>query len=67
MARASEASLHARPPLPAPPKPPFVTAARKPLPAAPVSTLPPPQTIAPPAQQQAEEVPGAPRPPKPVP
>jgi hypothetical protein len=70
MARASEASLHPRPPLPAPPKPPLVTAARKPPPP-PVSTLPPPQTIAPPpqAQVQAEETPvtNAPRPPKPVP
>jgi hypothetical protein len=70
MARASEASLHPRPPLPAPPKPPLVTAARKPPPP-PVSTLPPPQTIAPPpqAQVQAEEtaVTNAPRPPKPVP
>ncbi|HLG85265.1 MAG TPA: hypothetical protein VKY22_30065 [Bradyrhizobium sp.] len=69
MARASEASIHPRPPLPAQPKPPFVAAAHKPPPLPPVSTLPPPQTIAPPAQaqQQAEEVPGAPRPPKPVP
>jgi hypothetical protein len=70
MARASEASTHPRPPLPTPlPRPPLVAAARKPPPLPPVSSLPPPQTIAPPAQaqQQAEEVPGAPRPPKPVP
>jgi hypothetical protein len=71
MARTSEASLHPRPPLPAPPKPPLVTAARKPPPPPPVSTLPPPQAIAPPPppQQQAEDMPltGAPRPPKPVP
>jgi hypothetical protein len=71
MARASEASMHPRPPLPAPPKPPLVTAARKPPPLPPVSTLPPPQTIAPPpqAQVQAEDtqLPNAPRPPKPVP
>jgi hypothetical protein len=72
MARASEASMHPRPPLPAPPKPPLVTAARKPLPAPapPASTLPPPQTIAPPAQAQVQaedQLPGALRPPKPVP
>jgi hypothetical protein len=72
MAHASEASMHPRPPQPAPPKPPLVTAARKPLPAPPppVSTLPPPQTIAPPAQAQAQaegQLPGTPRPPKPVP
>jgi len=68
VARASEASLHPRPPLPAP-KPPLATAVHRPLPPPPVSSLPPPQTIAPAAQaqQQAEEVPGTPRPPKPVP
>jgi hypothetical protein len=69
VARASEASMHPRPPLPASPKPPLVTAARRPLPAPPpVSTLPPPQTIAPPAQAQPEDqLPGGLRPPKPVP
>ena len=69
-ARASEASMHPRPPLPAP-KPPLVAAARRPLPAPPpVSTLPPPQTIAPPAQPQVQaddQLPSALRPPKPVP
>jgi len=71
MARASEANLHPRPPLPAAAKPPLVAAARKPAPLPPVSSLPPPQTIAPAvqAQQDADDapVPGAPRPPKPVP
>jgi hypothetical protein len=69
VARASEASMHPRPPLPAP-KPPLVTAARRPLPAPPASTLPPPQTIAPPAQPQVQgddQLPSALRPPKPVP
>ena len=67
VAHASEAAMHPRP-LPMPPKPPLVTTARRPLPA-PASTLPPPQAIAPPAQAQvqAEQLPGALRPPKPVP
>jgi hypothetical protein len=66
VARASEQNLHPRP-LPA--KPP-VTAARRPMPPAPapIAALPPPQAIAPPVQTEAETyVPGAPRPPKPVP
>jgi hypothetical protein len=75
-ARASEASIHPRPPLPASPKPPPVGAARRPSPPPPpLTTLPPPQAIAPPqaaaspAQLQAEDagLPAAPRPPKPVP
>lgn len=74
MARASEQSLHPRPPLPAPPKP-LASTARRPMPA-PVSTVPPPQAIAPPPQAaapapqlQADDIglPGAPRPPRPVP
>jgi hypothetical protein len=74
-ARASEASIHPRPPLPASPKPPPVGAARRPSPPPPLTTLPPPQAIAPPqaaaspAQLQAEDagLQAAPRPPKPVP
>ena len=70
-ARAAEASLRPKP-LARPP----VVAAHRPMQPPPLSTLPPPQTIAPPpqtaaaqAQLQAEEaaLPGAPRPPKPVP
>ena len=70
IARGSEANLHPRPALPAAPKPPLVAAARKPVPLPPVSSLPPPQTIAPAqASQEAEDtpLPGGPRPPKPVP
>jgi hypothetical protein len=76
LARASEASLHPRPSPPAAPKPPSAVAHRPPPPS-PVSTLPPPQPIAPasqaaaaspPPQMQADDgLPGAPRPPKPVP
>jgi hypothetical protein len=74
MARASEASIHPRPALAAPPRP--VLAARRAPPPPPVSTLPPPQPIAPPPQAaalptqlQADDatLPVAPRPPKPVP
>lgn len=65
MAHASEQNV--RPRLP-PPARPLVSAARRPMPA-PAPTLPPPQTIAPPVQVQAETapLPGGPRPPKPVP
>ena len=73
MARASETSIHPRPPLPAPPKQPPLAAVHRPPPP-PVSTLPPPQAIAPPPQQAVASSPaddvgltGAPRPPKPVP
>jgi hypothetical protein len=72
----AEAIAHPRPPLPAAPKPPALAAVHRPPPP-PVSTLPPPQAIAPPpqamaspsAQLQADDagLPGAPRPPKPVP
>lgn len=65
MAHASEQTM--RPRLPPPPKP-VVSAARRPMPA-PAPTLPPPQTIAPPVQAQAETppLPAGSRPPRPVP
>jgi hypothetical protein len=72
MARASEASIHPKPPLPAPPKQPPLASVHRPPPP-PVSTLPPPQAIAPPPQAVASSppddvaLPNAPRPPKPVP
>jgi hypothetical protein len=74
MARATEASLHPRPPQPA--ARPAPTVAHRPPPLPPVSSLPPPQTIAPPPQAAASAtqlpaedapLPGGPRPPKPVP